>query len=46
MKPGISLKCEKKSLQAQVADMAGAIAADYFDKHPLSELWQSLGLKS
>lgn len=28
----------KKSLQAQVADMIGALPADYFDKHSLQEL--------
>lgn len=28
----------KKSLQAQVADMIGALPADYFDKHSLAEL--------
>ncbi len=30
----------KKSLQAQVADMQGAISADYFDKHSLADLLQ------
>lgn len=28
----------KKSLQAQVADMIGALPADYFDKHSIAEL--------
>ncbi|MBS2005398.1 MAG: FdhF/YdeP family oxidoreductase [Cyanobacteria bacterium SZAS TMP-1] len=28
----------KKSLQAQVADMQGGLAGDYFDKRPLAEL--------
>ena len=28
----------KKSLQAQVADMVGALDADYFDRHSLTEL--------
>ncbi|MDZ4834531.1 MAG: FdhF/YdeP family oxidoreductase [Candidatus Melainabacteria bacterium] len=30
----------KKSLQAQVADMIGALPADYFDKHTLEDLKQ------